>query len=93
MNDTVKIRILGQEYKVKSGGDEERVQSLSRYISEKILDVQHSGAAVSTMELVAMVMLNMADDVAKAKTELQTYKETVAERIEQLIDQIDVRSR
>ena len=89
MNDTVKIRILGQEYKVKTGGDENRIQSLSRYINEKVLDVQHSGNAISTMELVAIVMLSMADDVMNAKTELLTYKETITERIDQLIKNIE----
>lgn len=89
MQDTVNIRILGQEYKVKTGGDENRIQSLSRYVNEKVLDVQHSGNAISTMELVAIVMLNMADDVMNAKTELQTYKETIAGRIDQLIKNIE----
>lgn len=89
MQDTVNIRILGQEYKVKTGGNKERIQSLSRYVNEKVLDVQHGGNAVSTMELIAMVMLNMADDVMNAKADLQTYKETIAERIDQLIHDID----
>ncbi|HOO37312.1 MAG TPA: cell division protein ZapA [Deltaproteobacteria bacterium] len=89
MQETINIRILGQEYKVKTGGDENRIQSLSRYINEKVLDVQHSGNAISTMELVAIVMLSMADDVMNAKTELLTYKETIAERIDQLIKNIE----
>ena len=89
MQETINIRILGQEYKVKTGGDEDRIQSLSRYINEKVLDVQHSGNAISTMELVAIVMLSMADDVMNAKTELLTYKETIAERIDQLIKNIE----
>ncbi len=41
------------------------------------------------MELVAIVMLSMADDVMNAKTELLTYKETIAERIDQLIKNIE----
>jgi len=89
LQETINIRILGQEYKVKTGGDENRIQSLSRYINEKVLDVQHSGNAISTMELVAIVMLSMADDVMNAKTELLTYKETIAERIDQLIKNIE----
>lgn len=93
MQDTVSIRILGREYKVKAGGDEKRIQSLSRYVNEKVLDVQHSGNAISTMELVAVVMLNMADDVMNAKTDLQTYKETIAGRIDQLIQNIDKGSK
>ncbi|MBN2297131.1 MAG: cell division protein ZapA [Deltaproteobacteria bacterium] len=89
MQDIVNIRILGQEYKVKAGGDENRIQSLSRYINEKVLDVQHSGNAISTMELVVIVMLSMADDVLNVKTELKTYKETIADRIDQIISYLD----
>jgi len=89
LRDTVNIRILGQEYKVKAGGDENRIQSLSRYINEKVLDVQHSGNAISTMELVVIAMLNMANDVLSVKTELETYKETIEHRIEKIIHNID----
>ena len=93
MRETVTIRILGQEYKVKTGGNEDHIQSLSRYVNEKVLDVQHAGNAISTMELVTIVMLNMADDVAKAKSELQTYKKTTAYKIDKLINRIDMVSK
>lgn len=80
---------MGQEYKVKTGGNEEHVQSLSRYVNEKVLDIQQKGSAVSTMELATMVMLNLADDVAKARSELRNYKESVFRKADQLIDNID----
>lgn len=89
MHDTITIQILGQEYKVKTGGNEEHVQSLSRYVNEKVLDIQQKGSAVSTMELATMVMLNLADDVAKARSELRNYKESVFRKADQLIDNID----
>jgi cell division protein ZapA (FtsZ GTPase activity inhibitor) len=87
--DTVTIQILGQEYKVKAGGDASHIQSLSRYINEKVFDVQHRGTAVTTTELVAMVMLHMADDVAKTRQELEIVKSSVTEKIEHLIEHID----
>ncbi len=89
MHDTITIRILGQEYKVKTGGNDEHVQSLSRYVNERILDIQQKGSAVSTMELVTVVMLNLADDVAQAKSELRSYKESVAGKVDQLVEAID----
>ena len=89
MYNTVTIQILGQEYKVKAGGDADHIQSLSRYINEKVFDVQQKGTAVTTTELVAMVMLHMADDVAKTRQELETLKSSVTEKIERLIEHID----
>ncbi|MCK7512634.1 MAG: cell division protein ZapA [Desulfobacterales bacterium] len=88
MYNTVTIQILGQEYKVKAGGDGSHIQSLSRYINEKVFDVQQRGTAVTTTELVAMVMLHMADDVAKTRQELEIVKSSVTEKIEHLIESV-----
>ena len=93
MHDTVTIQILGQEYKVKAGGNIDHIQSLSRYINDKICDVQQKGMAVTTTELVAMVMLNMADDVAKTRDELAIVKRSVTDKIDSLIEYIDKTTR
>jgi len=85
LHDTVTIQILGQEYKVKAVGNSGHIQSLSRYINEKVLDVQQKGMAVTTTELVAMVMLNMADDVAKSRQEMEILKNTITEKVDRLI--------
>ena len=89
LHDTVTIQILGQEYKVKTGGNANHVQSLSKYINDKVFDIQQSGTAVTTTELVAMVMLHMADDVAQARNELAAYKQTVTSKVDQLMEHID----
>ncbi len=93
MHDTVTIRIFGQEYKVKAGGNEEHIQSLSRYVNQKVFDVQQQGSAVSTMELVAIVMLDLADEVAKANEELREYKKAVSYKVDQLIEYIEKESK
>lgn len=74
---------------MKAGGDSGHIASLSRYINEKVFDVQQRGTAVTTTELVAMVMLHMADDVAKTRQELEIVKSSMTEKIEQLIEHID----
>jgi cell division protein ZapA (FtsZ GTPase activity inhibitor) len=89
LHDTITIRILGQEYKIKAGGNEEHIQSLSQYVNKKVSDVQQQGSAISTMELIAMVMLDLADEVAKAKSELKEYKDSVSEKVEGLLVNID----
>ena len=66
---------------MRAGGDERHIQSLSRYINEKVFDIQQRGKAVTTTELVAMAMLHMAEDVAKTRQELETLRTTVSERI------------
>ena len=44
---------------------------------------------MTTTELVAMVMLHMADDVAKTRQELDIFKDLVTQKVEQLIEHID----
>ncbi len=89
LQNSVSIKIFGQEYKVKSRGDDDYIQSLSRYIEEMVDDVQKQGNAVTTSDLVAMVMLNMADEIKKTKTELESLKEILNIRIGQLIDRME----
>lgn len=89
LQNSAVITILGKEYKVRTGGDAEYVQNLSRYINQKVIDVQAAGTATSTMELVTLVLLGMADDVATARNELCGYRSEVDERLKQLIERID----
>lgn len=89
MQNSVSIRILGQEYKVRTRGDHDYVQALSKYINDMVADVQRQGNAVTTMELMAVVMLNMADEVKRTQSELESLKETIKTRMGQLIDHID----
>jgi len=89
LQNSISIRILGQEYKVRTSGDHAYVQALSQYINEMVADVQRQGKAVTTMDVIAITMLNMADDVNKSRTELQSLKETLDKRFSQLIEKID----
>jgi cell division protein ZapA (FtsZ GTPase activity inhibitor) len=93
LQNSVSIKIFGQEYKVKSWGDDDYIQSLSRYIEEMVDDVQKQGNAVTTSDLIAMAMLNMADEVKKTKTELESLKEILNIRVGQLIDRMEKKSK
>jgi cell division protein ZapA (FtsZ GTPase activity inhibitor) len=93
LQNSVSIKIFGQEYKVKSRGDDDYIQSLSRYIEEMVDDAQKQGNAVTTSDLIAMVMLNMADEVKKTKTELESLKEILNIRVGQLIDRMEKKGK
>ncbi len=87
--NSVAITILGKEYKVKTGDDADYVRALARYVNEKVLDVQTSGGATSTMDLVAVVMLSMADDVAILRDELAREREAVTQKVGRMIERLD----
>ncbi len=89
MSGSIRLSILGHEYKVKVKGDQGYLQELSKYIDGKVVEVQRSKTAVSTKDLIALVMLNMADEVAQARKELDELKLKADSRLEKLIDYID----
>lgn len=89
MQNSISIRILGQEYKVRTKGDDDYVQALSRYINDMVADVQRQGNVVTTMDVIAVVMLNMADEVKKTRSELESLRNTLEERCQSLIEKID----
>ena len=91
MQDSVTINILGQEYKLRAGGDAERIQALSRYINDKVLEVQQHKNAVSTKELIVLVLLSLADDIFRTQTELETLRKEISGKVESLLEQIDTR--
>ena len=89
MQNSISIRILGQEYKVRTRGDNDHVQALSQYINDMVSEVQRQGNAVTTMDVIAIVMLNMADEVKKTRAELESLRYTLERRYQALIEQID----
>ncbi|HPC47566.1 MAG TPA: cell division protein ZapA [Deltaproteobacteria bacterium] len=89
MYETITIQILGQEYRVKAGPDDDHVRSLSRYINDKVSQIQKKGTAVTTSELVAMTMLHMADDVDRARRDLEGLRNSVSARVSRMIERID----
>lgn len=89
MQNIVTIKILGREYKVRTIGDDNYLQSLSNYINTSVAHVQRQGTAVSTMELMAVVLLNVADEVHKTRSELEDTKNDIDMRINDMIAKID----
>jgi len=89
LQNSISIRILGQEYKIRTSGDHAYVQALSQYINDMVAQVQRQGCAITTMDVIAMTMLNMADEVNRSRTELQSFKEMMEKRCSQLIEKID----
>jgi len=91
LSGSISLSILGHEYKVKAKGNESYLLDLSKYINQKLDEVQRSGNAATTKELIALVMLTMADEKAHLKTDLDSLKQDVGGRISKLIEKIDER--
>lgn len=54
-----------------------------------VAHVQRQGNAVTTMDVIAVVLLNMADDVQKTRAELESLRKTLDQRHREMIARID----
>jgi cell division protein ZapA len=85
----VKVEILGREYKLKSDADEEYVQELARYVNEKIEEVLKNTGTVTTLDVVILTILNIADEFFRLRNERGSIQKGIERRFENLIKLID----
>lgn len=62
MKSSVKIEILGREYNVKSDEGEERVKKIGAYINTKVKEITEVMPNISTLNVVILTALNIAND-------------------------------
>lgn len=91
----VKVKLLGQTYKLVGQEDTEYLQLVAQYVNTKMLEIQATYPQLDTTKIAVLSALNIADEYIKLKqlnedltrdnealsTELITYKkETRNER-------------
>lgn len=62
MKSAVKLEILGREYNIKSDEEEERVKKVGEYINRKVREITQATSNISTLNIVILTALNIAND-------------------------------
>jgi cell division protein ZapA (FtsZ GTPase activity inhibitor) len=86
---SIKIKFLGREYNIKSDKDEAYIQQLHQYIEEKAQEAVLSARAVSSMDVVVLTLLNVADDYISLRDH---FNQTFDSRLQRMIDSIEATS-
>lgn len=81
----VEVNILEQKLLVKSADSEEHVKMVADYLNSKIEEVKKNSTAVSTLNIVLLAAMNIADDYFEAKQGLGKL-EGRAKELSELID-------
>lgn len=84
----VEVNILGQKLLVKSADCEEHVKMVADYLNSKIEEAKKNSTAVSTLNIVLLAAMNIADDYFEAKQGLGKLEG----RAKELSDLIDLRT-
>ncbi len=63
----VKVRIIGREYTIRGHGNKEYVEELADFINEKAEEIRQRARVVSTVDILALTLLNVADELVQLK--------------------------
>ncbi len=90
MNRQIELEIAGQRLKIRTDEDEEYMRSLARYVSEQLDGLGGAQRGTTTLSLVLLTALRMADDFHKLKASHESLNESVealAVRVEEALAQ------
>jgi cell division protein ZapA len=63
MKKSVAVKIAGQQYVLKSDGDEEAVREVAAYVDARIRDIQRQTRNVDTQALATLAALQIAEEL------------------------------
>jgi cell division protein ZapA len=60
---SIAVRILGQEYRIRSDSDEAGIQRVAAYVDETMAKIRERTRTVDTLDLAILAALNLANDL------------------------------
>lgn len=73
MNATVRVKLLGRDYMLRSQGDPDRVQEAATLVEEKLAGLTES-VSVDTRDRFMLVMLNLAGEYLQERRDRQSLE-------------------
>jgi len=86
---TIKVKIYGKEYSIRSSKDTEYVEEVARYVDNKMTDVDRSGVSSSPVQVAVLAAMNITDEFFELKQGGSTTVKDVEERAKSLTEKID----
>ena len=78
------VEIYNEIYKIINEGSPEYTCSLADYVDERMREITKSGVAIPPVKLAVLAALNIADDLFKAKKEIENEKELTSKAADNL---------
>ncbi len=77
---TVKVRIAGQDYVLRSGAEAEYTERCAKFLDDRVAEVQSLSRVPDTHRAVVLAALSVTDEYFRTVSELEALKADVAER-------------
>jgi Uncharacterized protein conserved in bacteria len=91
MDTKVEVRIFGQQYQIKAGGDSDHIKRVAQYVDEKMREIASATPTVDTLKIAVLAALNITDEffqLRMQRKEADREFERRAEKINQILDSI-----
>ena len=85
----VKVKILNHEYLLKTEEDEEKVQQIAAYVSEKLGEVKENTEGLPERKIAILAALNIASEYFQLLKERNELVDNIRQRTKNLIFNID----
>ncbi len=89
MAKLVEVTICNSQYTIKTDADEAYIQTIAKYLNSRIEEIQKKTKSVSTLNVIILSALNIADDFFRERNRKRTYLEEIEDRSRNLIEMIE----
>jgi cell division protein ZapA len=86
---SVRAKIYDREYALRTSGDPEQLKSLCSGLDKRMREIATSTGAVDTLKVAVLAALSLADDLQRAREELQKLDDSVGRRSLACVSMLD----
>ncbi len=85
----MEVTIGNSQYTIKTDADETYIQTLARYLNSRIEEVEKKTKSVSTLNVIILSALNIADDLFRERSKERRYLKDIENRSRNLVAMIE----
>ena len=89
MQNRVEVDIFENKCVIVGEEDEEYINTIAKFVDEKIREIADQTATVSTVRTVILAAINIADELFKIKNEYSSLQDFLSKQEEDLVSKID----
>lgn len=75
---TVRVRILGEEYSIRSEAAPEHTRAVAEYVDRAIREVMSAGVVIETQRAAILAALQITDELLRSREQLATGEEAMS---------------
>ena len=91
VNDSfVRVTIFGQDYTVKAPADSTYIQSIAKFVDEKMREVQQGlSDPQSTTRIAMLAAMNIADEYFAMRNDKEQFSSDIEGKVQSIIELVD----